>query len=741
MAPSSRCPECGAEIPESTPEGLCPKCLMGAALDDSDQPLENSPFAETTPQPAAFVPPSPRHLAPLFPQLEILQLIGHGGMGAVYKARQRKLDRLVALKIIRPESAHDPAFAERFNREARTLARLSHPNIVAVHDFGEVSTGADPGSPVEPQALPQADDADGNAATAARREPPSTAQDGSTLYFFVMEFVDGPNLRQLMQSGSTRKANAVTPEQAMTIVPQVCDALQYAHQERVVHRDIKPENILVDSRGRVKIADFGLAKLATSAPEHFTLTGTHQVMGTPRYMAPEQMAGSRAVDHRADIYSLGVVLYEMLTGELPMGSFEPPSQRAAVDVRVDNVVLKALASDPDRRYQHAGEFASELVAVAPQAASQLSMASPYPQPWPGPSTILDNAVEAAVNSVREGQIRRLARHRNAPAVLAMLMSAGIIAATVLLFLPFGLNMNRLPMNVGEPALSIGLVSLILLLTLFSIGTLRDQPAGRPWAILLGGAILLPMGIAARGRVALALEGSLPHASEAEWWLIAVFGFIVVLLFSGAWDLRNWLNRPIATEALQPPQRLASSRTSDVTQGRDGVSLEIARIESEGLPDVCMVCGDPAPERVSKKFSYQSDSAQMLTAAGIFLGLIPGLIVAAMTHHQLRVSCPMCARHTNHWSGFAWFAGAGWLLIPALAGCGWGLGLLADTNSYAGATTAAISLGVAGIAVYVIQLIRTGTSLVRCERITGDRIDFGRVSSRFARAVRSTKHGA
>src|SRR6187431_1119001 len=126
-----------------------------------------------------------------------------------------------------------------------------------------------------------------------------------------MEYVDGSNLRQLM------RAAELTPEQALAIVPQVCDALQFAHDEGIVHRDIKPENILLDRRGRVKIADFGLAKLLGQAATDFTLTGTRQAMGTLHYMAPEQVVGARAVDHRADIYSLGVTFYEMLTGELP----------------------------------------------------------------------------------------------------------------------------------------------------------------------------------------------------------------------------------------------------------------------------------------------------------------------------------------------------------------------------------------------------------------------------------------
>ncbi|MFV1963893.1 MAG: serine/threonine-protein kinase [Pirellulaceae bacterium] len=282
-----------------------------------------------------FVPPKPQELADRFPQFEILDLLGHGGMGAVYKARQKSLDRFVALKIIKPDAADDPGFAERFSREAKALAKLNHPNIVGIHDFGEVEVGwpskADQDDPGKP----------------------------SCIYYFVMEYVDGTNLRQLIESKD------LPPEQAIQIIPQVCEALQFAHDEGIVHRDIKPENILVDSKGRVKIADFGLAKLLgkTSVEEH-TLTGTHQIMGTPRYMAPEQMEGSRSVDHRADIYSLGVVFYEMLTGELPMGSFEPPSRKVQVDVRLDEVVLRSLAKEPERRYQHASDVKTDVESIS-----------------------------------------------------------------------------------------------------------------------------------------------------------------------------------------------------------------------------------------------------------------------------------------------------------------------------------------------------------------------------------------
>jgi hypothetical protein len=176
------------------------------------------------------------------------------------------------------------------------------------------------------------------------------------LFYFIMEYADGVNLRQAMRAGNLK------PEEALKIVPQICDALQYAHDEGIVHRDIKPENILLDRRGRVKIADFGLAKLFSGKRE--ALTGTHQIMGTPHYMAPEQIQGTRDVDHRADIYSLGVTFYEMLTGELPLGRFLPPSKKAPIDTRLDEVVFRSLEVEPDKRYQHASDVKTQLEEIS-----------------------------------------------------------------------------------------------------------------------------------------------------------------------------------------------------------------------------------------------------------------------------------------------------------------------------------------------------------------------------------------
>lgn len=306
------CEKCSGTIAPDSPSGMCPKCLLQLAK--SEQTIDR--------QPADLQPPKPQQIAELFPELEILDVIGHGGMGYVYKARQKNLGRIVAVKILSSNLLDDPTFAERFSREARAMAMMNHPNIIAIYDFGCRNNN----------------------------------------YFLVMEYVDGLNLRQVVTGAGLQ------PAEAMQLVPQLCDALQYAHDRGVVHRDIKPENVLISQEGQVKIADFGLAKL-TNQQHNLTLTQTQQVMGTPNYMAPEQREKPVDVDHRADIYSLGVVIYELLTGELPLGRFAPPSQKVQVDVRLDDVVMRALEKDPSLRFQHVSELKTGIETASVSGAN------------------------------------------------------------------------------------------------------------------------------------------------------------------------------------------------------------------------------------------------------------------------------------------------------------------------------------------------------------------------------------
>jgi len=346
-SPSRTCPKCATAIPASFPEGLCPKCLLEqtapdgpatagtpvptlAEQDAADNTMPVPPPVSSGPPMRQMGVPSLELLRGLFPELEILDVLGAGGMGAVYKARQPRLNRLVALKIMVAAPGHETDFALRFEREAQVLARLNHPHIVILYDFGELGperTGADP------------------------------------LFYFLMEFVDGTDLGQLI------KSKELKPTQALAIVPQICEALQYAHDQGITHRDIKPANILLDKKGTVKIADFGLAKMVGGDAADALMTGLTQTgtaMGTPHYMAPEQWEHPQQVDHRADIYALGVVFYEMLTGERPAGVFEPPSKKSKspVDKKLDGVVMRAMDKNPDRRYQQAGQIGDDVTRIS-----------------------------------------------------------------------------------------------------------------------------------------------------------------------------------------------------------------------------------------------------------------------------------------------------------------------------------------------------------------------------------------
>ena len=319
------CQKCGATLPVDATAGLCPCCLMAGVMATTD--LDSQPAA---PQKVL----SPEELGPHFPQLEILECLGRGGMGVVYKARQKALNRIVAFKLLAPERVGDPLFAKRFTREAQALAALNHPNIVTVHDFGQAGG----------------------------------------FFYLLMEFVNGVNLRQAMRTAR------FTPEQALAIVPPVCEALQYAHEHGIVHRDIKPENLLLDKEGRVKIADFGIAKILNVEVSDVGVADS-QPAGTPQYMAPEQKE-RRSTDHRADIYSLGVVLYELLTGELPGKLIEAPSKKVTIDVRLDEIVLRALEREPERRYQTAAEVRTQVETIASTLTAVGAQASAGPQPPP-----------------------------------------------------------------------------------------------------------------------------------------------------------------------------------------------------------------------------------------------------------------------------------------------------------------------------------------------------------------------
>ena len=279
-------------------------------------------------------PPSLEKLEDQLPLFHLEKMIGRGGMGAVYRAKQKSLDRTVAIKILPPEFSKQSSFAVRFEREAKALAKLNHPNIVQVFDFGLTEGG---------------------------------------YYFIVMEFVDGTDFFQVMQKGE------LDPTTALQGIRQICDAIEYAHEQGFIHRDIKPANIFINKKGVLKVGDFGLAKL-TALPDSESvpmpiLTQEGAIMGTPDYIAPEQLGGQE-VDHRADIYSLGVMFYEMLTGGLPRGNFPPPSKNIELDQRWDQIVLKAMNIEPDRRYSTITEMRTDVEAIRTKPVPEVNEKPP-----------------------------------------------------------------------------------------------------------------------------------------------------------------------------------------------------------------------------------------------------------------------------------------------------------------------------------------------------------------------------
>jgi serine/threonine protein kinase len=309
--PSKKCPQCGIPLVSN----LCPNCLLKQGLKWPPAGIET------------FEPPSLESLAEaLRGVFEPIEFLGRGGMGAVYKGRQAILDRIVAVKVMPPHAVDGgSSIYHRFTREARSLARFNHRNVIRIYEFGLA----------------------GN------------------FPYFTMDFVDGPSLRQILKSGPLILSHAVT------LFLQLCDGLQHVHERGVIHRDIKPENLLVDREGLLKIADFGLAKLNGGGASNEWQTLDSRRMGTPHYMAPEQVEKPQAVDHRADIYSAGVILYEMLTGELPLGRFSAPSQKAKVDSSLDEVLLRALEKNVARRYQNIGEFKQAVEVVQRMYRSDL----------------------------------------------------------------------------------------------------------------------------------------------------------------------------------------------------------------------------------------------------------------------------------------------------------------------------------------------------------------------------------
>lgn len=327
-------------------------------------------------------PPTAEFLQTQLPQYEIVRLLGQGGMGAVYLGRQPSLDRQVAIKVL-PASLQldDPSFAERFKNEARALARLSHPGIVNVFEFGETADG---------------------------------------LLYFVMEYVEGKDVQQMLQEGKRLRT-----EWAMFIAAHVCDALAYAHHCGIIHRDIKPSNIIMGKDGRVKVADFGLAKIAMA--EHSpSITKNGEPMGTLHYMAPEAHIPGMQVDHRADIYAVGVMLYHMLTGKVPQGMFELPSiQVPGLDPRFDDIIARALRNDREARYESVAALRSALNHIVTSPVQKASADKPAAHHPPAPPASVPAQCPATPAAPSLAKSHSWGKYSTATGVTATLLLLGI----------------------------------------------------------------------------------------------------------------------------------------------------------------------------------------------------------------------------------------------------------------------------------------------------------------------------
>ncbi len=289
-----------------------------------------------------FTPPELDEIAALLPAYEVLSLIAKGGMGAVYHARQISLDRDVAIKILPRHFGNDAEFRASFEAEAKSMAKLNHPNLVAIYDFGQI--------------------------------------DG--MLYIIMEMVQGKSLYYSCYG------QIIDPTETIRIVSAICDGLAHAHENGILHRDIKPANILLTPKAVPKISDFGLARPVNDGE-------SETVFGTPGYTAPEVIHNPSAVDESTDIYSVGAILYQMLTGDLPEETYVPASALVECDPRFDEIILKAMHPDPAMRYRSADAMATALRAInstsAPAttespASSPQPVSQPVPQPTSRPST-------------------------------------------------------------------------------------------------------------------------------------------------------------------------------------------------------------------------------------------------------------------------------------------------------------------------------------------------------------------
>jgi predicted Ser/Thr protein kinase len=337
----------------------------GQILPDSGPQAKPAPPPPPPPE-AGVAPPKPE-----IPGYDMLELLGRGGMGEVWRARQQSLNRIVAVKVLSPTLAVEPDFVRRFERESSALATIAHPNVVTVFDRGS---------------------ANGH-------------------WYFVMEFVEGRSLRERVEAHPPRN-------DLIRLVLQVLRAVDHAHRKGVIHRDLKPENVLIDSAGDAKVADFGLAGMSEVGRSSLTMTAV--AMGTAHYMAPEQRRDAKNVDGRADLYSLGVILYELFCQELPTGKFPTPREKVPdLDPRLDAIIMRMLEQDPEKRPARASEVVDVLEAILSGPPPKTALAAAGPQSPARP-------IESMISRVRQHPGQR----------------AALVAALCLLVIVLGVAMSR-----------------------------------------------------------------------------------------------------------------------------------------------------------------------------------------------------------------------------------------------------------------------------------------------------------
>ncbi len=528
-----------------------------------------------------------------FPGLIFHGLLGVGGMGCVYLVEHPVLRRRMALKVLHPDRSATEGFTERFAREARLLATLQHPNILTLIEFG---TAADP-------------------------------ENSATLHWHTTEYIEGQTLRSLLETGP------LAPERVTAIMQQLFTGLRHAHAQGIIHRDLKPDNLLMDLHGVVKIADFGLARPATPTNDSLYLTQTRQLIGTPQYMAPEQLTGKSTPDARSDVYSLAVLCYELLTGELPLGRFAVPSEKAPVSPQLDSVLLTAMAGNPADRFQSIEEFAAAWSAAIEDHDFF------YRPPGAGLSTVIDRTLNLAWQRLAGNRQPAAARKTDGPAVLQAIV-AGIGAAGLVQLAR--LHRTFLISNLHQQVFTVLMIVLFTLATGISLSCFRwrrlnlvNRSVMVVVAIIL--LVLSFVGLLTSGSAVWTLCLGLPAVSSAVLLVLSIQSFVPALRK----ELED-RKHDAATLSIRCPEEYCSQRE---------------------LPQLCATCGLPGEHSVERRIDYYRKADEKLMMLGFFCGVIPGVILAATRHRTLTVRIPLCRQHMHDRRFLVLVASIGWLLIP------------------------------------------------------------------------------